>query len=1238
MKNIEKLKNLSIKLISISGGKYQSICDLLFVNKIFWNISLKLKGGKPNCLYIETTIIDIELKKKFNDSNKVQLILDIISCLSEETDSTNDTKFQLNYSIFRPIVFLHKIFRSIITESTLQYYVKVWIREKYSISLSSDFIKYLSIITNEVNSRISQESVNNSNVIPLSFFNQINLNLEDKLESNVKGCFIEICRNVGYIVPAITKEDLLKVKTNSFDIEYLVSFLFGFPTNIKGFDFLFGGWGLILPEKKATKNNNVLHKNTLGSKTISIMGECGSGKTLLGIQLAIDVASKGGVAWVVILEQTIEEYLYVIQSICTYSNKEQFNIATNYAEMHKAFKQVNINKGCLVIQKPPSESSLEEFLDNLADIGEDVRYSDLQLLIVDPINSLRPHNSELIELRKSTVDTIKRLKGIYTNILLIAEGVSQANNSHSNSYLSFVENISDSLIELSIRKEYNYGQRNIEIKKSRFQREIRGIHSFSIKSNEGIQIYPSSAAISSIIQSRKYLPPQKSIKFGFTPLDEILSKDAIFEGDVVVFNGPSGSFKSFLGYFFLLNCTTKHEKNFKPLSIIFDTLNSKNAIISQLGSPFIKDYLSSQDDSDEIYTLKTQDIRIISLPHGHINPGRILQIVDKEIRKARIEGYWIHKVLFNSIRQWQITSPYLSEDSLFGDTLIRMLRGFHTTSLLIFGNENEEELSSSLLYNAISENSDCLVKFDRIEFKGLRRVTLKVLKSRRMNHRLETFEIKNTGESINIEPTTLLLRQKNNAQGLHPVKIRMFFHFDSEIQRKYYDSISRTFKAVLSEDTVLDYQDRLYLNKTFQIGQLSSIDELQITQLDEFQYSMHISGVNEKYQPLYKFKTNLLTDDFWKDFLPELLSIRDLRRKNTGKDTYFYSIPFLHNISILAFRTDCKELNSEILNDWELLAKACYTWESDKNNINIKDTSELFFGFPCNSAENINSLYLEILFSFLKDKQIEGCPVKYILSSSEGIKSGRIFRQLAKRYIELNKKSINEIINPSTKVKKKTLDYCNYKAKVWRHWYTTFNQMISTFEENNDTDSLENFSIRAIPGGKSVSGEWYLAIPSYSAAPEAGLEIMKILTSYESELNRIRIGVGLPTRESFYKKNHSEKISFASNYSLEKTEVRKIISSSFRRSTFSCYSIISKILAYHLKMISEIKDPNEIDTKNNYEGVNKFIEEKIRDVFNELLDRIDFNLKGEFHTSPNQCVDEKRCKSCIYKFNNFINQ
>jgi len=125
----------------------------------------------------------------------------------------------------------------------------------------------------------------------------------------------------------------------------LISLLFGFPTDIRGLDYLFGGGGILL------SNSHDGAISTLPARTILIRGVCGSGKTILSLSLAAEVAARGGIAWYFAIDYTAAECLYILASLGIRNERDTFVVATTHVEVAAALDRVppTQNKGLLAI-------------------------------------------------------------------------------------------------------------------------------------------------------------------------------------------------------------------------------------------------------------------------------------------------------------------------------------------------------------------------------------------------------------------------------------------------------------------------------------------------------------------------------------------------------------------------------------------------------------------------------------------------------------------------------------------------------------------------------------------------------------------------------------------------------------------------------------------------------------------------------------------------------------------------
>jgi hypothetical protein len=456
-------------------------------------------------------------------------------------------------------------------------------------------------------------------------------------------------------------------------------------------------------------------------------------------------------------------------------------------------------------------------------------------------------------------------------------------------------------------------------------------------------------------------------------------------------------------------------------------------------------------------------------------------------------------------------------------------------------------------------------------------MTLRVLKTRGMRHRRESFDLTPSAQGIEIKPSSSLLRIERNGK-VAPVKISLFLHSETVMQKEYNDRFLEGVKAVLSPDASIESQDRIYLSRSTGLAASSATDELQIMQLDEMQLPKSFEAEPENLS-LYAFPNSEWDTGGWSDFLPRMVK----KIRPTGED--FLAVPFYENISLLAYRKD--KLDASATTSFRELARQCEEWEAHHPN-----ESEVFFDFPQVTSENYACLFWEVLLSLCELPNRSGsCMLRNWIHFPEAAEAAKIFRRLCRRSYFVSGSNNQIIPKPQTTM---NIIRVNPAAIVWRHWYSTLNQMIS------DIDPAVRTQIRvcALPRDIAIAGEWYLALPSYSAAPEVGIEIIKSLTSPEAELDRLRYGVGLPTHSSFYETDPleaAEEAAVSPYFSLDNKVLKKLIHQAFMRSDFGCYSPLSGLLAYYLQRIIEIPDANNIQ-----------IEERIRECFKAFDSKLNF--------------------------------
>lgn len=1103
-------------------------------------------------------------------------------------------------STFQPYELARAVLADVRPGYEMKYCIMRNIRRTHNCILSSYLIRHFHQMANAINNELPSDksvdaissgtAVRSAHIWPYrgKFLPLLNTALGREArgpeEYELISAFIECCQAVGYLLPH-SKNDSVAIRTSAIDVDYLMSNLFGIQTGIRGFDDLFGG-GLLLTEALDTPSAEGLR-----GRTVLIKGRFGTGKSLLSMQLAVEVARKGGIAYLMPLEQSADECLYTLEAMRVLPDNMKISIATDVANAFELLgrqadpRRDTGDSGSLIILQPKLKDSLSDFLTAFTDEAKRLRGYPLRLICVDPINSIAHSGEPTAQLRAEMLEKIKEIEAAGVNIILVAEEQSDPKDE-----LRFEENIADTVIYLYEKTRHDYSQRYLEVKKSRLQREQPGPHPFSIISGVGFSIYPTSAAFSAKIRARSLPLVKAPVKFGLPSLDDKLGETAILNGDVIAFYGPAGALKSSLGLLFLLNAE-KHKKDgdsdkaeahpdqttaeadehedgskVKPVSLLISTRDNEFTFQHMLEPYRVQQAAGSHG--------KFRMVNIRTLHGGFITPGHIMQRIEDEFASMRQQGYRIDRLMIDGVAHWEMSCPFVRNDETFGDTLLEYLRRRGVTSLLVCGNPSNHP--TSVLQRSVIDGADCVVEFDRIEFRGESRVRARILKTRSMRHRRESFDLTVGQRALEVIPTPSLLRESQGGEA-KPIKVSIFLHAETTAQKKIYNErLKQQIKSLLSPDTEVHQQDRIYIGDEMNLRASSTVDELQIYQLDEFQVP-DAADADKPNFPLHIFPASQWNEDEWDDLLLRLEGRVRL------KDKRFFAVPYYENLSLLAYRLDRPDdVNARAISSWEELALACEAWEQK-----YPDPTSVFFDFPKVTVENYTCLFWEILLSIKGVPQNQGdCGIRKWLGSPEVIKAGKIYRRLCRRAYNADPNNSVLVIHQRENISS-TIDV-NPNAVVWRHWYSTLNQMLSQM----DVTARKRIKVVALPGEITTAGEWYWGIPAHSAAPEVGLQVIKALTTRAKELDRLQQGIGLPTRRTFYQgltESQSPEVDISSYFSLDPHVLQRLVKNAFKRSDCGCYSQFFDATARHLQNIIEIPDDSEAKVESQiYQAFESF--------------------------------------------------
>ena len=362
--------------------------------------------------------------------------------------------------------------------------------------------------------------------------------------------YIEAGLVLDFLVPG-PRFQVASLTPQAADRDYLLSYVFGVPTSIRGFDTLFGGGGLMLvdaepsPSAGSAAARLPTPSEPIGSRIVLAVGPYGSGKSLLSLQMAAEVARKGGVAWVMALEQSDEECLYVLETMGISTADKAFNIIRSPSRAYMALTASPPREGALIFLRP-GEETWDAFLTTVkGQLGWMNQYS-LRLLVVDPVDALIDSKTPDANLRAQTRELFAEAKKQRVNLWLNSERPQETQTRDD-----FAESIADTVIRIGVDPEKLYQRRYVQITKSRLQAEQPGRHGMIIEGGSGIRVDMSSSSPQRLSPPPvRGLASNRSIRFGVPGMEDLLGTSELKPGDIIALAGP-GKSKTLLGREFL---------------------------------------------------------------------------------------------------------------------------------------------------------------------------------------------------------------------------------------------------------------------------------------------------------------------------------------------------------------------------------------------------------------------------------------------------------------------------------------------------------------------------------------------------------------------------------------------------------------------------------------------------------------------------------------------------------------
>ncbi len=888
-----------------------------------------------------------------------------------------------------------------------------------------------------------------------------------------------------------SRTPVLTIAPECTDLSVVVSRLFGVPTRIPGFDDLFGGGGINLAERMEGEPDGELRppNQVAKGRVILLRGRFGTGKSSLGLTLAAEVARKGGLAWVTLFEQSTEECLMFLESMALLpeSGVTVLPIDPGGPRDAETFEQALArapDNGILLLHQG-ARKPIQEVFEKIEATSQKTTSFPLRLLVFDPMNGLFQSRGAQAEakIRDTVMKHIERAKATSANIVLVAE-----DDAYTRTPLSFLANLADTVIELSEQRQHGYTQRYVEVLKSRFQAERRGQHAMAIRSNQGLSIAPSTSATSRKLRNRAWNPSVTPTRFGWRELDEKMGAEAILKGDIIVIRGPQGTFKTQMALRFLLGSDPSDQRDGGAgLESLFVPLRE------QLAGPAMT---SARERIAATEAIPNKDVHVVEdLPGGYVQPGRLIQILEEEFAAARARGKQFDRVVIANVERWELNCPFVRDDPMFPDVLVDLLRKNGATALIVGGEERASGNYS--LQRSLVGDANVVIETRRAEFRGTQRIMLRITRTRGMTHPAEWFDVTFLNQRLYLD---LSLERVDARDNVDAVKPKLLLHSDNPVQQAYNETvIASGLRATLATNVEVHDANRTTLYEPIQLGPFSSVWELQVVQLDEFQLPV-LQGEGSDRAALHRFPAAMLKEWLAEDIDPRL-------RKQVQRGDYVTAVPYYRNVGVLTVRRSAAHVPVELRGrsdrdllhlGWAQLAEMADAWPEN----------DLFFDYQKGTGEDLNVLFLEIA---LEQQARAGGPGRLPDGKAE------TFQQwLDQRPVRTAFRIVRSLCHAASQRPADPEKRCNPAAAVvTRQWFT--NLLWSVDAKPEDHEPFKDIEILPLPAQVGVSGDWYLAVPDHSAVPLVGLAIIKELTDRKAEIDRARRGLGLPTRSDFYR-------------------------------------------------------------------------------------------------------------------------
>ncbi|HEV7588717.1 MAG TPA: RAD55 family ATPase, partial [Longimicrobium sp.] len=441
---------------------------------------------------------------------------------------------------------------------------------------------------------------------------------------------------------------------------FLQTAIFGIQTGIQGLNFVLRGG--LLPRREA-------------GRTFVITGPAGCGKTLLGLQLLCDIASKGGLGVYCSFE---EDYDSIAERLVTFDLlRPTFRILLgSEGPLEKLRGEAHHPCGTLLFYKLEAGATTGVGA-IMAELAAATRYTQ-RALVLDSLNALTwAESASADDLRQMLYGVIRAVEKEHFFGFLLSEA--------DDPRLSVVPYIADTLIELAPASKGR--MRRMEVSKCRTQDYHRGPHPYHLAERKGVVVYPSLGAVRDTIRRRVSATLSEHRAIRLPPvLGEALGVERIEEKSSVLVSGvPEASVLLFALQ--LLTEAPHASARAEARAPAREKANVNSVLVVTFNTPEVRfnQMLRRHAELSRRWSgiVQTQ-LRWYS-PGGSLTGDQILAELRQYILRGRRYGSPIERVLFYEVELAEQLLPSLATERLFWPTVLQLLNTEAVTALFVVG-------------------------------------------------------------------------------------------------------------------------------------------------------------------------------------------------------------------------------------------------------------------------------------------------------------------------------------------------------------------------------------------------------------------------------------------------------------------------------------------------------------------------------------------------------------------------